>query len=167
MIHLPPFFWCWTVLQGKIWEPVNVLSTWPQKDQLTFLLFNKIALLLSYKLGISIFSLYSFTLNITLLSFSGTPVIVLPKYSTTVWCDCLLRSLIMMEAYFQLHHSITTQSNLISLGSSSAIPCPSFAIVLSHWVQPVDVQFAEGISFDFEKPPSWWTPWDICISIWI
>lgn len=112
---------------------------------LTFLLFNKIALLFSYKPGISIFTLYSFTQNNTLLSFSGTPVIVLPKCSATVWCDCLLRSLIMMEVCFQLYHSITSQSNLISLGRSSAIPCPSFAIVLSHWVQPVDVQFAEGL----------------------
>lgn len=33
MIHHSPYFWCRAVLQGKIWEPVNVLSTWPQKDR--------------------------------------------------------------------------------------------------------------------------------------
>lgn len=45
------------------------------------------------------FSLFSLLLNSTQLSLPGIPVIVLSKWRSLAWCDCLLWSLVLMEVY--------------------------------------------------------------------
>lgn len=52
--------------------------------------------------SVGVFSLFSLLLNTTLLSLPDIPVIVLSKWCSLAWCDCLLWSLVLMEVYFHI-----------------------------------------------------------------
>lgn len=173
MIH-HLFFWCWGLSQvHTLLYPLILFIRQNQRDSICFefltiegsirfLLFNKTALF-SFEPSMCIFSVQSFAEHHT--AFTS-------RYSSNCTFQVLKPSLMWLPVMIPNfdgnlfpHLAVAPWSNTVSVGGSCATLCPSFATVLFHCVQPVDVLIAKGLSFDFKKPPPRWTPRGIFSSI--
>lgn len=171
MIHHLLFFWCWGLSQVQIVDTFYKAESERQcmfwvsdhrRNSIRFLLFKKTALF-GFEPSLCVFSVQSFAEQHTAFTsrYSSNCAFQVTQPSL-MWLPVMIPG---FDGSLLPHLAVALWSNTVSVGGSCAILCPSFATVLSHWVQPVDVLIAKGISFDFEKPPPQWMPRGIFSSI--
>lgn len=119
-----------------------------RRTSIRLLLFNKTALF-SFELSRCVFSVQSFAEHYT--AFTS-------RYSSNCTFQVMQPSLMWLPVMIPgfdgslfPHLAVAPWSNTVSGGGNCAALCPSFATVLFHWAQPVDVLIAKGVSFDFEN----------------